>query len=112
MAQFLSMPRSQLNALVAANQIVPGNLYYVNSDSPGSVYIAATDGALVPLSNIILSGNIVGEDGAEGPTGPTGPTGTTGAAGSTGSTGPQGATGPQGPATPLDRQIALIVALG
>jgi hypothetical protein len=77
MAQFLSMPRAALNALVTANQIVPGNLYYVNSDNPGSLYIAATDGSLVPSTNIILSGNISAEAGPEGPQGPAGADGQT-----------------------------------
>jgi hypothetical protein len=77
MAQFLSMPRAALNALVTANQIIPGNIYYVNTDNPGSVYIAATDGALVPLENIILSGNITGTPGPQGPQGPAGADGQT-----------------------------------
>jgi hypothetical protein len=93
MAVFHSLPYEQIQRLATAGSIVAGDLYYANDTL--QLFIAATDGALVPAANIILSGSIVGQAGGDGPTGPTGPEGATGAAGATGAT---GATGPQGPA--------------
>ncbi|MGC2530668.1 MAG: hypothetical protein WA639_23230 [Candidatus Acidiferrum sp.] len=92
------MPRRILTALVEqGGQIIPGDIYYANDDNPGTTYLAATDGALVPIGSLILSGNITGTPGSVGPAGPQGET---------------GETGPQGPATPLSQQIALTIALG
>src|ERR1700687_4236668 len=70
---------------------VPGDLYYDSSANPGQLFIAATDGHLVPLSSMILSGNITGTPGE---------TGQQGIQGNTGPRGSQGDTGPQGPAAP------------
>jgi hypothetical protein len=86
MAVFHSMSYSAIQRLVQLGQIIAGDLYFANDQvgsSQGNLYIAATDGALVPMASIILSGNITGEPGAQGSAGPIGPT---------------GATGPQGPA--------------
>jgi hypothetical protein len=95
MAQFHSMRYNQILLLAQAGQIVPGDVYMANDTA--QLYLAATDGSIVPMASLIFSGIISGETGAPGPAGPQGPT---------------GATGPAGPATPLAQQIALTIALG
>jgi hypothetical protein len=66
MAQFISAPLRTILAMAQASQIVPGNIYYSNDQNPGQSFIAATDGSLVPMSSIILSGNITGTPGPAG----------------------------------------------
>jgi collagen triple helix repeat protein len=110
MAQFHSMPYNKLLILAQAGQIVPGDVYMANDTA--QLYLAATDGSIVPMASLIFSGIISGEAGAPGPQGPQGPAGATGSTGSTGATGATGPAGPQGPPTPLAQQIALTIALG
>jgi len=101
--KFFTMPRNKVPGGAG-----PGDIVFANDTK--ETFVLATDGHVVPMSGIVLSGSIVGEAGAEGSTGPAGeqgndgPQGSPGQQGPTGSTGPagvagpQGAVGPQGPA--------------
>ena len=94
MAQFISMSKQNLLALVNGGKAIAGNLYYANDTQ--ELFLCVTGNpnpALFPMTSLILSGNyeLQGPPGAAGATGPA---------------------GPQGPATPLAQQIALTVALG
>ena len=107
MAIFHSMPFDQF-----PSNPVPGDIYYDTTHLKS--YIAATDGSLVPMDGIILSGSIkgqvgaqgiqgpAGEQGNDGPQGPQGERGSTGPPGPAGATGPQGAQGQEGPTGPVD----------
>jgi hypothetical protein len=77
MAQFISAPLQRILAMANAGQIVAGNIYYANDQQPPQTFISATDGSLIPMSSIILSGNITGEPGPQGPAGADGANGLT-----------------------------------
>lgn len=113
MALFHSLRLSTLLAMAAAGQIVAGDIYYANDQNPGQTFIAAVGGSLVPLSSIVLQGNIQadsgetgpqgpkGDPGTQGPPGPQGPQGAQGQVGANGGVGPQGPVGPAGPTGPV-----------
>jgi hypothetical protein len=72
MAVFHSLAYNAILSLAqrVPSGIVPGDCYFANDRA--ELFVAATDGALVPFTSIIMSGNITG---APGPTGPQGPAG-------------------------------------
>lgn len=76
----------------------PGDVYYVNPG--GTVYMAASDGVLVCLSDMVQRGaempRAVGPCGEKGLTGPAGPVGPAGSNGRDGKQGARGETGPRG----------------
>jgi hypothetical protein len=82
MAVFHSLSYAQILGLAqrVPSGIVPGDCYFANDQA--SLYVAATDGSLVPFTSIIMSGNITGEPGPAGPEstvpGPQGPQGPAG----------------------------------
>jgi hypothetical protein len=69
---FHSLKYSAILALAqrVPSGIVSGDCYF--SCDTLQLFVAATDGALVPFSSIIMSGNITGEPGPAGPQGPAG----------------------------------------
>jgi hypothetical protein len=79
MAVFHSLAYNAILSLAqrVPSGIVPGDCYFANDRA--ELFVAATDGALVPFSSIIMSGNITGEPGPVGPAstvpGPQGPAG-------------------------------------
>jgi hypothetical protein len=82
MATFHSLSYAQIQGLAqrVPTGIVAGDLYFDNVGL--QLFLAATDGALVPATNIIMSGNITGTPGpagaastVPGPQGPHGPAG-------------------------------------
>jgi hypothetical protein len=82
MSVFHSLSYAQIQGLAqrVPTGIVAGDCYFANDTL--QLFIAATDGSLVPFTNIILSGNITGEPGpagaastVPGPQGPVGPAG-------------------------------------
>jgi hypothetical protein len=75
MPEFISAPLNRIRAMATAGQVIAGNVYFANDVQ--QTFICATDGSLVPMSSIILSGNITGTPGPAGPQGPAGADGLT-----------------------------------
>jgi hypothetical protein len=100
MAQFHSLPKLALLALVAAGDAIPGDFYFCSDSAESFLAITGTPNpAVAPLSSVILTG----EYSLSGPAGPVGP------AGPQGETGPAG---PQGPGISMAQMIATAIALG
>ncbi len=97
MAQFISLSKQNLLALVNAGQAIAGSVYFANDTGETFLAMTGVNGAvpgIAPLSSLILTG----EYSLAGPPSTV--------------PGPQGEQGPAGPATPLSTSIALAIALG
>jgi hypothetical protein len=95
MAQFISMSKRNLLALVNGGQAVAGNIYFAADTQETFLCITGSPNpGLFPVTSLILSGQYE----------LAGPPSTV--------PGPQGEEGEQGPPTPLAQQIALTIALG